>query len=289
MGNCEGLRRLFVLGSPRSRTTVVQTVLAQACDLATMASTNWWLEHRITRVLNGDEGMSRAQARPFAIQRICAHVAAATGIVLPEPFRIEDALDRLALETGAVGWLEKTPMHVLAIPEIERDVPHARFVHVIREPAAVLRSLIRRARANPGMIGAAFQSRQKNGEAVWRACVHATLQQHGKPQHLVIDSEAFVADPEADAVRVATLLDIDYRTPNDPGRVRAAQAARPSPRPWKSDATGPVRRITHADQIPLEPLDTDTVMLWEHAQHTLSLARYAAKETPGSPTRDSRS
>src|SRR5690349_6150327 len=105
-----GLRRVFLLGCPRSRTTVSQTVIAQACNLATMASTNWYLEHASTRLLNGMEGMSRADARRWAHERITTHLRKAIGIELPEEFRLEDALDRLASGTGAPGWLEKTPL-----------------------------------------------------------------------------------------------------------------------------------------------------------------------------------
>lgn len=264
------LRRVFLLGCPRSRTTVSQTVIAQACNLATMASTNWYLEHASTQLLNGPEGMSRADAHQWAHERITTHVFKTTGIQLPEEFRLEDALDLLASETGAAGWLEKTPLNVLAIPEIETDITGAHFIHLVREPTAVVTSLLRRARDNPAMIGARQQSDQKNDEAVWRACLRATLQQHGKANHLVVDSEAFVEDPETQAARVAAFLDLPYRGPDDPQRARAARAATPSERPWKRDAAGPVRRILHQDDIALDPLDEETASLWDHAQREFS-------------------
>ncbi len=263
---------MFLLGCPRSRTTVSQTVIAQACDLATMASTNWYLEHRATRLLNGLEGMSRHDARVWAHQRITDHVAQVTGVVLPAAFRLEEALDRLAGRRGAVGWLEKTPMNILAIPEIEGDIPDARFIHLVRDPTAVVTSLLRRARDNPDMVGARHQSVQTNDETLWRACIQATLDRHGKANHLVVDAESFVEDPEAQAVRVAAFLDVAYREPDHPTRIRAAQATTPSHRPWKRDAAGPVRRITHPDEITLEPLDPATEELWSHAQQTLAVA-----------------
>lgn len=265
------MRRVFLFGCPRSRTTVAQRVLSQACGLATMASTNWYLEHRSTQLLNGAEGWSRAEARPFARTRIRAHVQNTTGVTLPEAFGLTDGLDRLARETGAEGWLEKTPLHVLSITEIEQGIPDARFVHLVRDPAGVVTSLLRRARDNEGMFGRAHQSVQSNDEAVWRACVRATLDQHGKANHLILDSESFVEDPETCAVRVAAFLQLPYRDPAHPGRVRAEQASRPSHRPWKADAAGPVRRITHDDRITLRPLAADTLQLWEHAQRLLRL------------------
>lgn len=265
------LRRAFLVGSPRSRTTVSQRVAAQACNLATMPSTNWWLEHRSTHLLNGTEGSSRAEARPFAIDRIRTHVAQVTGVTLPAQFRLEEALDRLAVETGGAGWLEKTPLHVLSIPEIEADVPRARFVHVVRGPNAVVSSMVRRARANPTMLGARHQCDQKHDEATWRACVRATLDCHGRLNHLVVHSEAFVEDPEAFARRVAHFLDVPYLHPDDPGRVAAAQSAAPSHRPWKRDAAGPIRRFEHEDDTALVALDAETVSLWRQVQGVLGI------------------
>jgi hypothetical protein len=266
------LRRVFLLGCPRSRTTVSQTVIAQACNLATMASTNWYLKHDSTRLLNGAEGMSRANARQWAHERITAHLQNTTGIALPDKFRLEDALDQLATATGAAGWLEKTPLNVLAIPEIEAEIGGAQFIHLVREPTAVVLSLLRRARDNPTMVGARHQSDQKNNEAVWRACLRATLQQYGKPNHLVIDSETFVDAPEVEAARVAAFLNVTYQGPEHPERIRAALANAPSERPWKRDAAGPVRRIAHQDNLVLKPLDTETEALWTHAREALSVA-----------------
>lgn len=234
-----------------------------------MPSTNWYLEHRSTRPLNGNEGMSRAETRPFALERIRAHLHQAAGVTMPEAFGLADGLDRLARESGAAGWLEKTPLHVLSIAEIETELPDAQFVHLLRDPDGVVRSLLRRARDNPGMVGRGHQSVQANDEAVWRDCLRATLDRHGLPRHLVLDSEALVEDPETAAQQVATFLDVPYQDPRHPGRVRAQAAAVPSHRPWKADAAGPVRRIAHADTITLQPLQPETVHLWQQALRML--------------------
>jgi Sulfotransferase family len=269
-GGRGSLRRVFLVGCPRSRTTPSQNIISLACNLATMKSTNWYLEHPMTRLLNGMEGMSRADARRWASDRVCAHVLQVTGIVLPTGFRLEDGMDTLATATGASGWLEKTPMHILGIPEIEADIPDAQFVHIVRDPTEVVTSLIRRARDNPTMIGSRHQLDQKNDEATWRQCIQATLQQAGKSNHCVIDSESFVDDPESQAARVATFLHLPYRAPDDPGRMKAATA--PTDRPWRKDAAGPVQRTAHDDdRITLEPLDSDTESLWHHAQHALNI------------------
>lgn len=273
-------RRLFLLGCPRSRTTVAQTVISQACALVTMW-TNWWLASSGTRLLNGPEGEPREVTRPFAQRRVTARLTE-MGLTLPEGFRVEEALDRLAIKVGAVGWLEKTPLHVLALDEIEAEVPGAQFVHLLREPGEVVASFLRRAATNPGMRGAAWQAVQGNCEAIWRECALATLGRHGQANHLLIDSDAFVTDPETVTKQVARFVDVPYRAPDDPGRVAQARALEPSPRPWKQDAAGAVRRIEHEDNPELGPLEPQTVQIWRQARDLLrgpnGSARSAAEE-----------
>lgn len=260
-------RRVFLLGCPRSRTTVTQAVISQACALVTI-STNWWLTSSGTRLLNGPEGQPREVTRLFAQRRVTARLTQA-GLTLPEGFRVEEALDRLAAETGAVGWLEKTPLHVLALDEIEADVTGARFVHLVREPGEVVASFLRRAAANSGMRGSAWQAVQSNCEAIWRECVLATLVQTGKANHLLVDSNTFVTDPEAVVECVAGFVGVPYRSPGNLDRVAEARALEPSARPWKQDAAGPVRRIDHEDTPELGPLEPVTVQTWRQVRHRL--------------------
>jgi hypothetical protein len=86
----------------------------------------------------------------------------------------------LAIVIGAAGWLEKTPVHVLALKEIEAEIAASRMVHLLRDPAEVVASFLRRAAANPDMRGAAWQSDQTRCEAIWRDCVAASLAVAGK-------------------------------------------------------------------------------------------------------------
>jgi hypothetical protein len=274
------LRRVFLVGCPRSRTTVAQTVLSQVAGLVTTRSTNWWLEGEGTWLLNGPQGEPREVTRPFAVDRVAEELRRVAGVVLPPGFRVEEALDQLAVASGARGWLEKTPLHVLSIAEIESEVSGARFVHLVRGPEAVVASFIRRAAANPDMRGAAWQSVQGNCEAIWRTCAHATLATRGRSAHLVVDSEAFVADPEGQARRVADFLDLPYRAPDDPARAAVAAAARPSPRPWKKDAAGPVRAFEHRP-LPLRPLEAETVAVWRRVVDAFGITPADAAEGSG--------
>lgn len=278
-GRTMGCRRVFLVGCPRSRTTVAQTVFSLAFALESI-STNWWLTGSSTRLLNGPEGESREVTRPFARRRVAARLAE-RGVRLSEGFGVQEALDRLAAESGAPGWLEKTPLHVLAVDEIEAEVAGARFVHLVRDPQEVVASFLRRAAENPDMRGASWQSDQAHCEAIWRACVGASLQHQGRANHLLIDSGAFVMDSEATAQRVATFVNTAYRPSDDPARVAAASHLKASERVWKQEAVGPVRQIEHPMRPNVGPLEAETSQLWARVQALMNRA-----ETPVVPGRE---
>lgn len=128
---------LFVVGCPRSGTTWLQLLLAQHPKLATVRETHavswylrgffqrWQLERSLEeegpglRALLSDEGLT-ALSRSF-LGAVFGEIAART--------------------PGASVLMDKSPDHVFDAPEILRVYPRARFIHVVRDPRAVVASL----------------------------------------------------------------------------------------------------------------------------------------------------
>ncbi|HEV7779340.1 MAG TPA: sulfotransferase [Luteibacter sp.] len=156
------MRRTFVVGCPRSGTTIVQALLARHPAIYTLPETAFfedlhgelayrWGDHfaRPQRQrLRHRLGFARKAMREkfVALQhKLAVDAAAARRPPLRSHAMAEgfiDMLDGLAAEAGRSMWIEKTPNHLLYIPEIEALVPDARFVHVIRPGADVLASLV---------------------------------------------------------------------------------------------------------------------------------------------------
>jgi hypothetical protein len=108
----------------------------------------------------------------------------------------------LALKPGATVLLEKSPAHTLHVSLICRVVPDARFVHVIRDPHAVVGSLLDAGRS----WGSDWAPRDPYGAArLWRQHVEAGLAGAAlAPRYLEIRYEKMLDDPET---TVASLLD----------------------------------------------------------------------------------
>jgi hypothetical protein len=154
------MQRTFVVGCPRSGTTIVQAMLARHPQVFTLPETGFFprmlggIDYRF-----GDEGATARRhnlARRLGLARRYGRreFAALQRSLLSEehvrtPWRLDACvtrfiatLDGLAERNGRSGWIEKTPHHLLYLPEIEHYLPDARFIHVIRPGMDVLASIM---------------------------------------------------------------------------------------------------------------------------------------------------
>ena len=117
-----------------------------------------------------------------------------------------ESLDALARQAGCSLWVEKTPNHLLYMPEIQACAPHARFIHVMRAGAKVPASL-----ADPYL-------RFENDDAFGGSRVHwagrwnRTMQIHqaciGRPHHAFLFLEDLIGEPDDEWGRICRFLDL---------------------------------------------------------------------------------
>ena len=226
------MRRTFVVGCPRSGTTIVQALLARHPAIYTFPETAFF-EH-VHGDLEWRWGDARAKARSrrryhrlgFSRRRMRESYASLhrhlTGR-LPQPLpslfrrllsrRFLALLDRSASEAGRSMWLEKTPNHLLYIPEIERLIPDARFVHVIRKGQDVLASL-----ADAYLRfenDAAFGGGTVHWARRWNRAVHIHQQHVGRANHYFVFLEDLIRQPEAEWERLCAFLGLPADAPLD--------------------------------------------------------------------------
>lgn len=153
------MRRVFVVGCPRSGTTLVQALLARHPAVLTLAETGFFARlygderqrwgdrdvRPLRRRLSSRLGFARRQART-ALETLQGRLGLPRELL---PWLRMDAcvrrfielLDTRAGNDGRATWVEKTPCHLLYIPEITAALPDAHFVHVIRRGEDVLASI----------------------------------------------------------------------------------------------------------------------------------------------------
>ncbi len=162
MNSAKTDRRIFIVGVPRSGTTLVQSLLAAHHEVTSFTESHFFSRHfkllpqLSTAILTRNPA---ARLQSFLLENEdgttgCLTAESVLGDLGPRwllPLRTRSvgrrflrALDDLALRRGASTWVEKTPKHLRYIPFIERlsaPEPRTHFVHVIRGGLEVVASL----------------------------------------------------------------------------------------------------------------------------------------------------
>lgn len=177
---------VFVVGAPRSGTSLVQSVLAAHSELFSIP---------------GETGL-------FSLQNIFGrrHFGlswAENRSLFAESRDLVDFFDRAVglLESRSPGatFVEKTPQHVLRLPFLTRRFPNARFVNVVRDG----RDCFASAKGHPGIPQS---SSARRFARYWRRCVDSALEMSGHPRILTLRYEDFARSAPEELDRVMRFL-----------------------------------------------------------------------------------
>lgn len=249
-----GVRRFFLVGCPRSGTTLLQACVAAHPDVASFPETHFFNKAHPRNPLR------RALGWPSL--RAWRYMAGWTRLVgRPDLAPLDDVrpwtrdyargfralLDRWAADEGRSCWLEKTPEHVYRIPEIARAVPGARFIHLVRNGEDVVASLHPLSNRNPRIWRGRMRHLRGRGltledcVARWNASVSITASHRGDAAHHIVRYERLVEDPP----RVLRELCDFMGLPFSDAMLRRDEAARRVTLPfeeWKKGAGQPIVR-----------------------------------------------
>lgn len=237
--------RVFLVGCPRSGTTLLQSMLMSHPRVESFPETKFFA--------HGFGGRRRwvlhETLRGWYLCYLLAHWLVENGYMewgevynLPvswsrdrmvEVFR--DTLDHLANESGKDVWVEKTPRHLHFIDVICDHLPDAKFVHIVRDGRAVVASVYQLAHTNPEAWGS-YQSIERVVRR-WNRCVRDSLQYTSEDHHTAVGYEQLVKAPERVLRELSSFLNVSY----DPAMIedfhREAQRVVKSHETWKEDTT----------------------------------------------------
>lgn len=221
---------VFIVGCPRSGTTLLQAMVASHPDVYSLPETHFF------RKVFGRLWRRRrwGVVSPRAARSVLLETAAAVGATDPDmppswwPFLDRYArtfvslLDRARDRAGARVWLEKSPIHVRTIDMIERHVPSAAFLHIVRDGREVVTSIYELCERDPRhWIGQLFLDDPRRRHLArddtvlveriverWNrdlACTGAVAE---RPNHFVVRYDALVEAPESVLADVCAFLGI---------------------------------------------------------------------------------
>ena len=221
----EAQPRVFVVGCPRTGTTLVQRLLGAHTRVAALPDESRFFvfvvpERQRWRWLRR-LGLASRQTK-FAFEWLSEVMARDSEDDAPfvrrprfSPFTrrharaFVSAMDEWAARRGASIWVEKSPDHLLRIAEIEQHVPGARFIHVVRSGIDTVASLYEVTHANTDdWWGHAWSIDECIDR--WNDSIVETAVQLGNPAHLLLRYEDLVERPEDELRRVCSFIGIEF-------------------------------------------------------------------------------
>ena len=252
-------QRVFIVGCPRSGTTVVQALIARHPVVHSFRETGFfeslygsirrrWGDHgaHAERHWYHRMGLTRSSGRRRLreLERMLAAEDAPRAAPLTPAacvHRYIDLLDGCTRRSGAALWVEKTPSHLMYVDEIARHVPDARFIHVLRNGADVMASIMDADLHQPTHDFG-------GGLAVWARRWNRSIEMHlacrNQPRHLLLCLEDLTARPQWGWERICGFLGLDDALPLLPQP--ASRITDPDSEPWKrTAASGQLATPTH--------------------------------------------
>lgn len=255
---------VFVVGGPRSGTTLLSAMLAAHssfdCGPETHFLSRWSRLGRSerARILDPADWPRRASAYVGSLSLGKKPIYPMYGLTVEDirtwlsarPPSLATMLGSLteqrAQRNGAPRWVEKTPRH-LEVPELIIETwPDARIVRIVRDPRDAAVSLTRVPFGTPSLL--------TNLSVLARMNEAAADFYRDSPQAMTVRYEDLVSSPERELRRICTFVAEAYEPAMLEDRSGATGVAAEHEW-WKGDATGPIDRTRSgrwADEMPPE-------------------------------------
>lgn len=217
---------VFVVGSPRSGTTLLRMMLDSHSQLAIPPETGF-----IPHALRWMPGTNTNRPSAFCEKLInfpsnapawldygISRSELFSGLQALAPFRLDEAIrcfyKLYAARFGKTRWGDKTPHYGLYAPAIQQILPEACFVHIIRDGRDVALSL-----RNLWFAPGTDMSRLAR---LWCRDVRLTRKRSARcRRYIEIRYESLVREPEREIRRVCEFIELDY----DPAMMRYHERA----------------------------------------------------------------
>ena len=242
---------VFVVGGPRSGTTLLSAMLAAHsafdCGPETHCLSRWSKLARSERerILDPGDWPRRAVAYVTSLQRGKQPIYPMYGLersdveawLAARPPSLAAILESLTAQraerAGSPRWVEKTPRH-LEVPElITATWPGARIVRIVRDPRDAAVSLTQVPFGTPSLL--------TNLSVLARMNEAAAGFYRDSEVAITVRYEDLVATPERELRRICAFVDVEYEPSMLDDRSGATGVAA-AHEWWKGDATGPLDR-----------------------------------------------
>lgn len=202
------MKRIFLLGAPRSGTTILQSLLAAHPKVISFPESKFF--HYLLYDKFAGKLPSRMEAffkdeikRPEFLENFDDNQTVETKTAW-----FVGILDGLATEQNKSIWLEKTPEHMYFIEDIERLLLDAKFIHILRNGMDTIASMYEATKNFSHLWGAGWDLNH-----CIRRWEHAMLTSHKyvkKSNHILVRYEEILDSTTKTLGEICNFMGIDY-------------------------------------------------------------------------------
>ena len=269
--------RIFVVGVPRSGTTLLQSLLAAHSAVTSFTESHLFSRHFRLLPLRRAPILSRnplPRLREFLAENDATGTDASRWFEARRrwleqrpllPFmtrsvgrRLVDVFDELAQQRRRTAWIEKTPMHLRYIPFLERlsgPEPSTRFIHVIRQGLEVVSSLHLASQGWERPYDLAACARR------WNADVGFSLGRLDSPKDHFVLYEELASMPKETLARLVAELGLDWQPEMLERYGKISDRLVTEDEPWKADVGRLIQPSATSDRV-LTPDQRSQVSRW---------------------------
>jgi hypothetical protein len=203
---------IFIVGAPRSGTTLLRTLLSRHPRIAICGETQFhhyvYARRRVFGDLGDPKNRRRVIEEYLALRRMRRFMndrAALTEKLMREATSYQAlftcVVKNYAEWQGKERWGEKTPQHALFSETLCDWYPGGTLIHLIRDPRDVVASMQHVPFAGDSVVRNAW---------MWLACNLAAQRCSNLPQYLPVRYETLVTQPEQELRRICAHLNEEY-------------------------------------------------------------------------------
>ena len=212
-------KRIFIVGCPRSGTTLLQTILMAHPKIISFPETHFFSyafpSNKLKRfftwpALNVQRSMKEFLNEINRLDLLDLYKIGLFNKSYSRPFI--SMLDKLAIDSNKYIWIEKTPKHLHHINEITKEISNVKFIHIIRNGKNNIASLYH---ARNKYSDTWAKGRIVKGKSLnrcinrWKKDIQISKLFLGKENHFHLFYEELISDTSRVILNLYKFLDLD--------------------------------------------------------------------------------
>jgi hypothetical protein len=243
----EILTRVFLVGCPRSGTTLLQSMLAANSRIMSFPETHLYERLFSGRPILAALGIASHNARPcwdiclveIGYPQMRKTLPKYAFFVRQFSEAFVQTLDKITLSQGKTVWIEKTPGHLRSVDKIEKLVNNVRFVHILRNGEDNIASMFEMGRKYPEAWGPWYGTLDQCIQR-WVTDISISKDCAPKENHFLVSYEKLIENPKITLVNLCEFLGVPFEENMLSDYPKSADQLILEREPWKTSVQEPI-------------------------------------------------